>query len=357
MADTTSLQWLIDAVDKMRQNRTMQNPALGGQPQSMQNYLGDIGTRNAIRAPQQPAYNPAIPIAPRNFNTAGANVNPAATNTVANYPSSTPIPIRSTIEGIYGKGSVNYDPATGTIYLFDRRTGRTGTIPVGTYSLQNDTAYINPDYIRSWLNPQTVAPQERLNTEPPYQPYLEASSPGFRNMVNLVKAWQEANPVYVPFPAGTPTLERQKFDEARRQFDLGYELDLRRQAETERHNRVSESLSGGTGGKMSATEAKAFNKGAAMQIIKNKIDEAWKRGGWAAAVEALPAIQDWFMGTYYPELIRGGLDNNDIQDILVYARSLIGGDLSNIPFPKLSDKNTGGSGAPVSIAPNTANPQ
>lgn len=304
MADITQLQWLINAVDKMRQNRPAQNPALPGQPQSMQNYLGDIGAQNKVRAQQQPAYSPAVPVAPR---------------------------IQPAIEGMYSGPVARYDPNTGAIYLIGRRSGRVNAIPVGAYSLQNDAAYTNP--------------------------YLAASSPGFQNMVNLVKAWQEANPVYVPFPAGTPTLERQKFDEAKRQFELGHALELRKQAETERRNRVSEALGGDASSKMSATEAKAFNKGAAMQIIKNKIDEAWKRGGWAAAVEALPGIQDWFMGTYYPELIRGGLDNNDIQDILVYARSLIGGDLSKIPFPKLSDKNTGGSGAPVSIAPNTANPQ
>lgn len=381
MADTTQLQWLLDAVNQMRQNRPAQNPVFAGQGnqvQSMQNYLGDLGTKPMPVGPPQASYSmPGINITPRNFNTT-PTVNAAAASTLtpqaapsavpqatiqpSSYSSGTSIPVRSTIEGIYGKGSVNYDPSSRAIYLFDPRTGRTGTIAAGSYSDQGGTAYINPNDISSWLNPKPVAPSERLNTASPYQPYLTASTPGFANMVNLVQSWQEANPVYMPFPAGTPTLDREKYNEAVRQYNLGYGLDVRRQNETERHNKVSEALtsakSSGTGtGKMSDSATKAFNKGAAMQMIKNKVDEAWKRGGWAAAADSLPGIQDWFMGTYYPELTRGGLDNNDIKDILTYTRNLIGGDLSKIPFPQLSDKNTSSGGAPVSIAPNTGNPQ
>lgn len=62
------------------------------------------------------------------------------------------VPIRSAIESRYGQGSVSYDPQTGTITLRDPRTGRIGTIAPNAYTEQSGTAYINPDYIRSWLN-------------------------------------------------------------------------------------------------------------------------------------------------------------------------------------------------------------
>lgn len=62
------------------------------------------------------------------------------------------VPIRSSIESRYGQGSVEYDPQTGVITLRDPRTGRVGTIAPNAYVEQGGTAYINPDYIRSWLN-------------------------------------------------------------------------------------------------------------------------------------------------------------------------------------------------------------
>jgi hypothetical protein len=62
------------------------------------------------------------------------------------------VPIRSSIESRYGQGSVEYNPQTGVITLYDPRTGRVGTIAPDAYVEQGGTAYINPDYIRSWLN-------------------------------------------------------------------------------------------------------------------------------------------------------------------------------------------------------------
>lgn len=81
------------------------------------------------------------------------------------------IPIRSTMEDLGYE--VNYNPDTGTITLFDPDSGKTGTISRDAYTVKNGTAYIKPDYVRSWLKPaqeeQTIIP-ESMPERPPLLP-------------------------------------------------------------------------------------------------------------------------------------------------------------------------------------------
>lgn len=71
----------------------------------------------------------------------------------------------------------------------------------------------------------------------------QTSQQGITNhLLKNVEAYRRANPVRVPFGAGTPTLERRELDQRQSQFEQEYELALRKQEEEERQNRIANQL-------------------------------------------------------------------------------------------------------------------
>lgn len=63
-----------------------------------------------------------------------------------------------------------------------------------------------------------------------------------KRVLEYVSAWREANPVYMPFPAGTPTMTAKQLAEAKRQADMENQRLMQQLAETRRHNLAAESL-------------------------------------------------------------------------------------------------------------------
>ena len=57
-----------------------------------------------------------------------------------------------------------------------------------------------------------------------------------------MEAYRRANPIRIPFAAGTPTLARRELDQRQAQFEKEYELALRKQEEEERQNRIANQL-------------------------------------------------------------------------------------------------------------------
>lgn len=63
-----------------------------------------------------------------------------------------------------------------------------------------------------------------------------------KRVLDYVAAWREANPVYMPFPPGTPTLAAKQLAESARQADIENRRLLQQLAETRRHNLATEAL-------------------------------------------------------------------------------------------------------------------
>lgn len=99
------------------------------------------------------------------------------------------VPVRSTLEGL--GYTIDYDPNTGQIVVTDPRSGVSGTIYPGSYSVTGGTAYINPSYIQSWLSgtptgkststPYNPAPVTPYNTVPVTQ-LISMIGDQFRNV-------------------------------------------------------------------------------------------------------------------------------------------------------------------------------
>lgn len=71
----------------------------------------------------------------------------------------------------------------------------------------------------------------------------QTSQQGITNhLLRNVEAYRRANPIRIPFAAGTPTLERRELDQRQSQFEQEYELALRKQEEEERQNRIANQL-------------------------------------------------------------------------------------------------------------------
>lgn len=108
---------------------------------------GSVSTSNTSRSTASNTYRSST-----TSYSSGGSSSYRSSSSGGNRGSGGMIPVRSTIESLYGQGSVSYDPQTRVITLTDPRTGRVGTIAPDAYVEQGGTAYINPDYIRSWLN-------------------------------------------------------------------------------------------------------------------------------------------------------------------------------------------------------------
>lgn len=111
----------------------------------------------------------------------------------------------------------------------------------------------------------------------------QITNPILRN----VEAYRRANPVKIPFAAGTPTLQRRQLDQENDQFKQEYELALRKQAEDERQNQIANSLayarlqqdgsSGGSPGTLTERKqnATATLYNAAVNRYKNLLDAGY----------------------------------------------------------------------------------
>lgn len=65
-----------------------------------------------------------------------------------------------------------------------------------------------------------------LSARPVYGEEVPNPTPGqaLSGLVSAIKQYQSQNPVYLPFPAGTPTLAREQFNEAKRQWEEEHKL-------------------------------------------------------------------------------------------------------------------------------------
>lgn len=85
------------------------------------------------------------------------------------------------------------------------------------------------------------------------------------NLFRNVEAYRRANPMKVPFAAGTPTQARREMNQAQAQWEKEQELAWRKQAEEERQNSIANQLAwariasdgGGSSGGKTLTERKA----------------------------------------------------------------------------------------------------
>ena len=112
-------------------------------------------------------------------------------------------------------------------------------------------------------------------------------------------------------------------------------------------NSAAKASSGGSGGSLSATDAKNQNLANAMSQLQPKLDAAWAENGWDGAVEALPQILAEIQANK-PFLASGGVNTNDLVD---YVYQTIGGFIKKggrwIP-----DDGSGGDDADINLVGN-----
>lgn len=85
-------------------------------------------------------------------------------------------------------------------------------------------------------------------------------------------------------------------------------------------NAAARAASSGGGG-LTATDIRNDNYGGALDRVKNQVDEAWSRGGWAGAVSSIPQILSNILADA-GEYQRGGVDTQNLVD---YLYNLVGG--------------------------------
>lgn len=272
------------------------------------------------------------------------------------------IPVRSVLERLGYK--VDYDENTGIIRITDPATGRTGTISPRSYKIKQGQAYINPQYIGSWLRPglpsSAVAAYTMLDQIPPMNEviskaqsdYNTARAKGDKKLMtkaqevinaarmigdllgynfrpadalNPVKRtssggeffdpvtymWQTA--LSLPWSPGTKTMTE-------REMDLRKELELmQQQHEKEMAKGMGDSK---ISSKISSSEAKNIVKGTYLQTLLAEINRAQAQGGREAAVKVIKEIEKEIWSKEAPEMIKAGIDPEEIID---YLYRVVGG--------------------------------
>lgn len=104
-------------------------------------------------------------------------------------------------------------------------------------------------------------------------------------LVNAIQSYRKDNPVRLPFPAGTPTLASKQFTEQQKQNEITNQLNRDQLAlSAYKASRSGSGSSGGSGGKLTATERKnqilnslvpgimnAKNSGTALEQVTNEL--------------------------------------------------------------------------------------
>lgn len=168
----------------------------------------------------------------------------------------------------------------------------------------NSPVYVVPDELMPTTGVQTAQAQSRVKygEEVPRQTWQEMLD----NLVRSIQMHQQLNPPYVPFAPGTPTLEKQKFD----WLKTVQEAEL---TETYKGKPIASTKT--------TTETKNSRTAGYMQVYKNRIDEAWGRGGWKAAADKLPEI----VAEIYAIAPQMKAEGVDPQEIIDYVYQLVGG--------------------------------
>lgn len=143
------------------------------------------------------------------------------------------------------------------------------------------------------------------------------------NLLGAIQSYRQQVPVYMPFKPRTPTLQKQAQDWARTVQEAGLTGYYQGKPTWEREYAERQlALRQATAGpKMTAGEARDLTYGEYAQRLKDMVDEAWRTGGWAAAVEIIPRLEAKIR-TDSPELMKAQVNPEELVD---YIYDLIGG--------------------------------